>query len=235
MRHAHKTITLLQGLALSFALPFPMLLPASAQDASCKSPGTVVEAVLPTHTMIPYPTASQAGEQGITVVAVDIATDGTPVAITLKQSSGSMRLDKAAVDHIKAHWRWEPPMQDCKPAKVQVLVRVGWSLGFPPKTRFGLTMPNSAYPPGAIEAFESGDTYLTVTIDEAGSITDGKVAYSSGFHDLDSKALEVLKASSGAMKGKATGSQNLLVRWQLPSGILPPGFEDMRLQAEWLR
>ncbi len=236
MRHAPKRFGLLQRLALSVALLFPMLLPAAAQDASCMSPGRVVKPVLQTHTIIPYPTASQwAEEQGFTIVAVDIAMDGMPVTITVKQSSGATRLDEAAVEYIKAHWQWEPPMQDCKPATAQVLIRVGWALGFPPRTKLGLTMPVSAYPPGAIQAFESGDTYLTVTIDDAGSITDGKIAYSSGFPDLDSKALEVLKASAGVMKGKATGSQNLLVRWLLPPGTLPPDFEDLRLQAERLR
>jgi TonB family protein len=65
--------------------------------------------VLNTHIMPPYPTISQRlGEQGTTILAVQINAAGDCIDASIKKSSGSDRLDQAAIDYVKARWKWQP-------------------------------------------------------------------------------------------------------------------------------
>lgn len=60
----------------------------------------------------PYPSAARRlGEEGSVVVHVEIGRDGRVLAATLAQSSGSPRLDAAAVAYALAHWRFTPALQ----------------------------------------------------------------------------------------------------------------------------
>ena len=54
------------------------------------------------------------------MMAVAIGNDGVPTEVVVKQKSGSDRLDAAAVNYIKAHWRWQPPKEGCGPATALV-------------------------------------------------------------------------------------------------------------------
>lgn len=61
----------------------------------------------------PYPSAARRlGEEGTVVVHVRIGRDGRVLASTLAQSSGSPRLDVAALAHALAHWRFTPALKD---------------------------------------------------------------------------------------------------------------------------
>ncbi len=61
----------------------------------------------------PYPpSARRLGEEGAVVVHVRIGRDGRVLAASLAQSSGSPRLDAAAVAHALAHWRFSPALKD---------------------------------------------------------------------------------------------------------------------------
>ncbi len=61
----------------------------------------------------PYPTASRRiGEEGDVVVHVRIGRDGRVLAASLARSSGSARLDDAAVRHALANWRFSPALTD---------------------------------------------------------------------------------------------------------------------------
>jgi TonB family protein len=148
-----------------------LFLPAIADEpANCAEPGLVVAPITATHLTPPYPNESQRRhEEGTTIVLVSITDDGTPKDITVAQSSRSERLDNAAVEFGRMHWRWQPPMQDCKPTTAQAHVRVVWhqlKLNFlPPDPDFRVTMPPSAYPPGAIGRLEEGDSLLQIEVD----------------------------------------------------------------------
>ncbi len=64
-------------------------------------------------TQPPYPPAARRlGEEGTVVVHVRIGRDGRVLASTLAQSSGSPRLDAAALAHALAHWRFTPALKD---------------------------------------------------------------------------------------------------------------------------
>jgi outer membrane biosynthesis protein TonB len=44
------------------------------------------------------------------------------------KSSGSDRLDQAACDWIKSHWKWQPPTQLGKPVVATTGVAFTWNL-----------------------------------------------------------------------------------------------------------
>lgn len=65
-----------------------------------------------THTTPPYPpTARRLGQQGTVILAITVGADGAVSAAQVETSSGFPELDQAAVDWVKAHWRYKPAMQ----------------------------------------------------------------------------------------------------------------------------
>lgn len=190
-------------------------------------PGTNPDPTFKTHTLIPYPELSQRHhERGTAVVLVSVAADGTPTDVIIRRSSGSQRLDDAAIDHIKTHWRW-PPSQGCQQA-VTVIWNQMSSGPFPPAADFQVKMPESAYPPGARERMEGGSsTLLEIETDGQGAVTGGRVIDSSGFRDLDDQALAIVKNSPALMKGQVAGKHILSAYWDSPPGMIPPNSETV--------
>lgn len=65
-----------------------------------------------THTTPPYPPmARRLGQQGTVVLAITVGADGTVSAAQIARSSGFPELDQAALEWVKAHWRYKPAMQ----------------------------------------------------------------------------------------------------------------------------
>ncbi|HEU4549349.1 MAG TPA: TonB family protein [Rhizomicrobium sp.] len=201
--------------SLAFLL-FLATAPSGADEKpACAMQGNLPKPVISTHMPPRYPgSASARHQQGVTAVTVTVGTEGVPIDASVTQSSGSEELDSAAVSSAKTY-RWEPLPADCKPGTAQALIITGWHIGKPPKPRFGIFMPDSAYPSGAIERSEMGDTYLKLTIGDDGSVKDGSVAYSSGYADLDNAALAALEATPDAMKGRPSGTYIILARWKM--------------------
>jgi protein TonB len=66
-----------------------------------------------THTTPPYPiTSIRLGEQGIVRLQLIVSADGRVISATVERSSGSSVLDQAAVDWVRAHWRYQPRTVD---------------------------------------------------------------------------------------------------------------------------
>jgi protein TonB len=85
--------------------------------------------IMRTHTSPPYPPISvRLGESGTTLMTVSINTEGRLDACTVDKSSGSERLDNAACDWIKNHWRWQPPTFEGKPTAAKARVSFTWDL-----------------------------------------------------------------------------------------------------------
>jgi TonB family protein len=104
---------------------------ASARQTVCDPAQAPVylRPIASTHAMPPYPALSvRLAEQGNTILKVLIAQDGSVQSDRLVASSGSDRLDQAALDFVRAHWRWEPPTVHCRPSMVSTNVRIGWHL-----------------------------------------------------------------------------------------------------------
>ncbi len=83
-----------------------------------------------THTQPPYPEQSCISrEYGVTVLMVHLELDGTVSSATIERSSGYDRLDQAALEHVKAHWRWEPPTTFGGPYTIAPeIVNIIWEL-----------------------------------------------------------------------------------------------------------
>jgi len=70
---------------------------------------TTAEPLIATHTTPPYPAlALRLGEQGTAILKIGIAADGSVSDAIVQTSSGSERLDAAAIAWVKAHWRYKP-------------------------------------------------------------------------------------------------------------------------------
>ena len=73
------------------------------------------------------PLARRMGEQGRVFLRVLVAADGVAQQVELKTSSGSPRLDHAALDTVK-RWRFVPARQDDQPVSAWVLVPISFAL-----------------------------------------------------------------------------------------------------------
>jgi protein TonB len=92
-------------------------------------PPTELKAIEKSHSLPPYPALSQRmGEQGTTLLKVSIDNTGKVTECVVVTSSGSTRLDAAAVEYVKANWRWQPPTQAGKPVSATTEVSVKWDL-----------------------------------------------------------------------------------------------------------
>jgi protein TonB len=90
---------------------------------------TQLESIARTHTKPPYPTISQRlGEQGTSQMEVAINKEGSVDACKIIKSSGSERLDTAACNYVKDHWRWKPPTQNGQAVAVNANVSMVWNL-----------------------------------------------------------------------------------------------------------
>lgn len=58
------------------------------------------------------PAARRMGEEGSVVIRIHIGRDGRIMRAELAQSSGSSRLDQAALAHALSAWRFQPARQD---------------------------------------------------------------------------------------------------------------------------
>ena len=100
-----------------------------APPAPPPPPPTKAEPIARTHTKPPYPAISQRmGEQGTTEMMVVVGPQGAPTSIEITKSSGSKRLDHAALEHVRSLWRWVPPTSGGQPVSVRAPVRIVWNI-----------------------------------------------------------------------------------------------------------
>jgi len=76
----------------------------------------------------PYPPAARRlGEQGRVVLRVLVSADGQPEQVDVRTSSGSPRLDTAALDTVR-RWKFVPAKQGDRPIAAWVLVPISFRL-----------------------------------------------------------------------------------------------------------
>lgn len=212
-------------MAIAAAALVLSVLPAQAQ--SCTD--TSLKPVMETHTIPPYPPVSKStNEEGATVVKVLIGTDGAVKDASVATSSGAARLDEAAVDYVKANWRWQAPTKNCKPVEAQTMVQIKWSLEDSDDDQDAekvisafINAAQTDYPPDALQRRETGWTAVMALVQSDGSVGRVDIARSSGFDDLDQKAILLVRSHSFApatMDGKpVTSVLDIMVGWS-PDG-----------------
>ena len=101
--------------------PPPAAAPAPASDP--------LRPIMRTHSIPPYPPISvRLNEQGTTLMLVHITVEGNVDTCKVEASSSSERLDNAACDFVKSHWRWQPPTNKGVVTDVSTRVSVKWDL-----------------------------------------------------------------------------------------------------------
>ena len=162
-----------------------------------------------THLLPPWPAVSQKiGERGTTVLNVVIDKFGVPIDVAVRTSSGSPRLDDAAISTVRDQWRWEPPPPECRDDGIKTQVRVIWNLQgprSPVETMPLLYAEGDDYSQVARNLKEEGVASISILISPAGAVTQTRIEESSGFDDLDAAAMAIvarLKYQPASINGK---------------------------------
>jgi bla regulator protein blaR1 len=137
------------SLSASLGLALLGLLAASIATAQAQRPGPAYAAkpylsegknpvmlrpIQETHGLPPYPKESiHAKEEGRVLLEVTIGTDGAVSRARVFKPSGHPRLDAAANQFVKDHWRWQPALRAGKPVTVTTRVSVLFKLKPPAK------------------------------------------------------------------------------------------------------
>ncbi len=74
------------------------------------------------------PVSRRLGEQGTVILAVTVEPNGRASDVKIVQSSGFPRLDQAAVEGVKANYRFAPGTLDGKPAPMSYTFKFTWKL-----------------------------------------------------------------------------------------------------------
>ena len=126
-----------RGFSLSAAAGLALLglVAASVAMAAPSSRGkdaTDIRPIAQTHTLPPYPKDSlHLKEEGRVLLGVTIGTDGAVSRASVFKPSGYQRLDVAAVEYVKSHWRWQPATRAGKPVTANTRVSVVFKLAPP--------------------------------------------------------------------------------------------------------
>jgi protein TonB len=161
-------------------------------------------------------------EEGTSLVSFDVLTDGTTRNQKLERSSGSPRLDDAAITTTK-RWLYTPALSAGKPVACRVLAAVEWKLHgdygwWGPPLMIALTRED--YPPAVLARGEQGVVVLTVFAATDKKARKVMVMQSSGYPDLDEASVDLALGKShltlGTYDGKPAGTAMLLVmNWSL--------------------
>jgi protein TonB len=111
--------------------PNAITLPSRPDEAATTALASAApaQAIAATHTIPEYPPVSRRlGEQGTLTLKITITEQGAVSDAKLESSSGFARLDEAAMEWVKAHWRYRPAMQRGKTVPSIVLAEVTFKL-----------------------------------------------------------------------------------------------------------
>jgi protein TonB len=102
---------------------------AAAAPVAAAVAATPAQAIAATHTIPEYPPVSRRlGEQGTLSLRITISEQGAVSDARLESSSGFARLDDAAMQWVKAHWRYRPAVQGGKAVPSTALAEITFKL-----------------------------------------------------------------------------------------------------------
>jgi len=97
-------------------LPVPTVPPRVVPPSAPPVVFTPARAIAASHTIPEYPSISRRlREQGTLRLKLTIDEKGSVTGAVVVNSSGFQRLDEAAVNWVKTHWRYTPALQGTKP------------------------------------------------------------------------------------------------------------------------
>ena len=108
---------------------------ARVETAQMKPPvprgknATDIRPIQKTRSLPPYPKESiRLKEEGTVTLAVTVGTNGAVSQASVFKPSGHPRLDVAAAEYVKSHWRWHPATRAGKPVTTNTRVAVHFKL-----------------------------------------------------------------------------------------------------------
>ncbi|MEJ0026878.1 MAG: TonB family protein [Rhizomicrobium sp.] len=186
-------------LAALFALAMPATAHAQA-PVLCDRLGANAPVALTSHLPPPElypPLSAMMGETGMTMVRYSVEASGDVGEAGVARSSGSLRLDDAAIAFVKG-FKFKPATVDGKPAACVRQIGVQWALhedtsqtaahiGGP-----ALYPAAGDFPSGALAAHEEGTVDLIVMVDEKGTINLILPMTKTRFPDLNAATVAYL-------------------------------------------
>ena len=196
---------------------------AETDTQPCNAPGVTAPVALTPHVppLEMYPPLSVAmGESGATMVHYVVRPTGDVSDVAVSASSGSLRLDDAAVAFVQG-FRFKPPTKDGQPTACSQTLNVTWTLRQPqappnPNVLGGAIVraADGDFPPDAKAHHESGVMVAMVVLDDKGAIELIQPVSETPFGDLNSASIALLrrqKLAAATVNGQSTRTL-LLVR-----------------------
>lgn len=170
-----------------------------------------------------YPSMSvYLGEEGNTVLGFVVRKNGTVSDVQVIGSSGSARLDNAAILAMQ-QMLYSPPKVNGAAVDCHNRLRLAWRLrgdGADEQKYVLMKPPSSKYPPVALREHREGAAVMYVEIAPSGEITVD-LKRSSGSEDLDAAAVDFVqshKFKPAEMDGTPRYSfVAIIVAWELES------------------
>lgn len=165
-----------------------------------------------------YPTESlKAEEEGMTDLRMHVTAAGTLRGVSLVKSSGSSRLDQAAIDAL-GRCRVRPALRAGEPVDASFTLRYAWRIE-PPRAAAKPCGGGPEYPAESLRAEEQGKVALRLRIGTDGKAQDVRIASSSGHPRLDAAAVDfVRKCTFRAAAGAALPETTVEFVWKIADG-----------------
>lgn len=222
------------------------VLASAAELSSCGGAGFVPARAANAHVAGDYPPLSLVlHEEGTTVLAFVIDETGAVTEPSVAVSSGSLRLDAAALESVMQNWHYVPAMRDGKPLRCPWKAQVVWdisnsnadaSLDMLRKFVTVIEAKPSDFPIGAWDRGEHGDAGFRVMHMIGQSEPGIEMVKPSGFVDLDTVSQvmvrQKVKTVQCTLNGAEAACQMLVVvAWRHPPAVTPPPVSPVSPQS----
>jgi TonB family protein len=166
-----------------------------------------------------YPPESlKADEQGATVLRMYVTAAGELRGVSLVTSSGSPRLDQAAIDGL-GRCRFRPATRAGQPVDASFTLRYAWRIE-PSRPAANVCGGAPEYPVESVDAGEQGKVTLHLHIGADGKVQDVRIAASSGHRRLDEAAVDIVrKCTFRSATDSALAETTVEFVWKLEDGL----------------
>jgi TonB family protein len=232
-----RALRVCAAVGLLSVVAFPAL---AADPPVCSTVGTKpvpLTSHLPTGEDYP-PLSNAMSEGGDSQVSYVVQTDGTTGSVRIVKSSGSLRLDDAAVAFV-GKFKFKPALSDGKPTACTNEILVRWVANPTSPEELSALASDAIYPeqadfpPGAFDRKEEGLVVVALGTSSSGVVDQIYLLHGTAFEDLNTATLAVLRKQTivpPTVNGKtATSFVIVPVMWSMSPK--PPAL-DQNLQVK---
>jgi TonB family protein len=183
-----------------------------------------------------YPALSKKrGEEGLSVIRIEVDADGVVRATQLVSTSGFARLDEASLDAFTGA-QMIPATINGEPVYTWANIPIAWNLAGHATYRphkvddaeiqipiilksYRLKVGPNDYPSGSRAAHQEGDCTIRAQIDKGGTATEASIGKSTGFATLDQACVQAIQQAPfipAHQNGEAIGASAVInMSWRL--------------------